>query len=744
MNKFKWPMRTVFWLLVALFTMSIVITSYGALAAPNERLSKSASPYLRLHADDLVQWYTWGDEAFDKARTLSKPLLVSFGYTACHWCHVMQETHFRQPEISNFINENFIPVLVDRERRTALDETYMLVTEVLTQSGGWPNTVFLTPELKPFYGTGYIPPEPFLQLIEAITQGWSDNRPDLLAEGDRLAGLLANYQNRSEEAKAITPEALSKLSQELVASFDPVYGGLGQAPKFFQPTVLMFLLQRYERDDDLAALEAVEKTLVSVQSGGIHDQLEGGFHRYAVDPAWRIPHFEKMLYDQAQMTEVYLEAYRLTGNRKYAGTARKTLDYVLADLTAPDGGFYSTRDADSEGEEGTYYVWTPEELEEVLGTDKAIEAVNLFDLISDGEFAGKIILNLDNVADIQLQDVLAIFEKLKPARNQRQKPRRDEKILTSWNGMMIASFATGAAILGEEKYQNAAIKAGEFLWQNMRTANRGLFKSFFESEADVEAELEDYGQLARAYIYLFDLTRENIWLERANALKEEMLENFSDPKAGDFYATSGSAGFARTKLRSDIDQPSGNGAALDVLARLAKRTSDAQATLVTEKALASLSGIAMKGKSSGASILSAADRHLRSENGPVQYAGNGNVRVSGEYQGKSRQIRLKVTVAEGWHVNANKPLEDHLIATEFKLNAGNNPVKAETAYPKPLVKTLSFNANPVAVLEHEFEITASAEALDVQVVEATLDVQTCSDEICLLPETLKFRIPVSQ
>ena len=699
---------------------------------------------MRLHKDDIVQWYTWGEEAFEKARSLDRPLLVSFGYTACHWCHVMQETHFTQPGISNFINENYVPVLVDRERRTALDETYMLVTEVLTQSGGWPNTVFLTPDLKPFYGTGYIRPEPFMQLIEAASQGWVENKADLLAEGDRLAGLLADYQNRAEEAKAITPEVLSALSQEMVAAFDPVSGGMGQAPKFFQPTVLMFLLQRYERDGDLAALEAVERTLTSVQSGGIHDHLEGGFHRYAVDPGWRIPHFEKMLYDQAQMAEVYLEAYRLTGNAMYAATARKTLDYVLADLTSPEGGFYSTRDADSEGEEGTYYVWTPDELGEILGADGAINAINLFGMIGEGEFAGKIILNLDQVSPSDMEKAHSIFDKLALVRNKRIKPIRDEKILANWNGMMISSLALGSAVLGDDRYKEAALKAGGFIWQNLRCTDRGLLKSFFENEADVEGELDDHAQLARGFLSLFDLTKNRIWLKRATILKDEIIQKFNDPEAGDFFATSTANGFSRTKLRADIDQPSGNGAALDVLSRLSKRTPDTELRLATEKTLASLSGIALKSKSGGASILVAADRYLRAETGTIQYAGDGNVRVSALHSGEKGTVVLKVSVADGWHINAHQPLEDHLIATEAKLNVGNTPVQGTIDYPEPVVKSLKFNDKPVAVLEQAFEISAAVAAQEADVIEAELNVQTCSDEICLLPETLKFRIPVSE
>ena len=708
----------------------------------NERISKSASPYLRLHSDDLVEWYSWGPEAFDRAKDLDLPVLVSFGYTACHWCHVMREMHFNDPDIADIINGNFVPVLVDRERRPALDESYMMVTEVLTQRGGWPNTVFLTPQLKPIYGTAYIPPEPFSQLITAIAESWRNDRLGVIARGDRIAGLLAGYQIRTEKAAAVTAEVLSGLSTLLVASFDPFSGGIGHASKFFQAPVLLFLLQRYELDGDEEALVAVETTLSAIRSGGIHDHLEGGFHRYSVDPGWRVPHFEKMLYDQAQMAEVYLEAYRLTGSPAFAETARKTLDYVLADLTAPHGGFYSTRDADSEGEEGTYYVWTPDQLREALGIDSAKQAIAWFDLIGEGEFAGKVILNLDEVADADLNEAAEIFVRLKEIRDTRQKPVRDEKILASWNGMMIASLAHASAILGDVRYEEAAIKAADFIWRNMRCENQSMLcRSYFEGETSVSGELDDYAHVARGNLFLFDLTQNRVWLNRAIALTQELIARFSDEQAGDFYATSETEGFARAKLRSDGDQPSGNGVTLDVLARLVRRTGELQDRLTTDKAIAALSGIAIKGEINGVSILAATQRHQNSEIGPIQYAGDGKVRVGIRPSGPGKLL-FDVSVAHGWHVNANQPLDKQLIGIQLRLTAESQPLNAKIAYPEPVVKSLAFNQTPIAVLEGEFTIAADLSTSVVRLIEAELDIQSCSDKICLLPETLSFRLPV--
>ena len=295
----------------------------------NVRMSKADSPYLRSHSRDLVRWYSWSGDAFRKALNENKPLLVSFGYTACHWCHVMQEKHFNNADIAKYINENFIPVLVDRERRTSLDDTYMLVTEILTRRGGWPNTVFMTPQLKPFYGTAYIPPEAFTQLLNEVKRNWQGNKDAIIQESQRISSTLTRYLTRRQAAKEITPEILSDLAKTFPSRFDSFHGGMGTAPKFFHPTILMFLLSQYERNGSKEILEVIERTLKSIESGGIHDHIEGGFHRYAIDPQWRIPHFEKMLNDQALMAEVYLKAFAITGNEFYKRLPKKHLIIFL-------------------------------------------------------------------------------------------------------------------------------------------------------------------------------------------------------------------------------------------------------------------------------------------------------------------------------------------------------------------------------------------------------------------------------
>ena len=723
---------------LALWLAAVPVLAGVGKGAENQRMSASASPYLRSHAHDLVRWYAWGDEAFARARELNRPLMVSFGYTACHWCHVMQEKHFNDAAIARQINEKFVPVLVDREQHSTLDETYLLVTEVVTQRSGWPNTVFLTPALKPFYGTAYVPPDVFGELLGAVTTEWVTSREPIVAEAERIATILNGYLNRKEDARAITSEALAEATKTIVASFDPFAGGIGEAPKFFRPTVLTFLLHQYQRTGDKAALGAVERTLQSIQSGGIHDHIEGGFHRYAIDPGWRVPHFEKMLYDQAQLAEIFTLAYSLTGNLEYSRTARKTLDYILNDLTAPHGGFYSTRDADSEGEEGTYYVWTPEQLEATLGKTDAEYAINTFGMIADGDFAGKTILNTDDVRGQTVPRLTVVMSKLAAARSSREKPIRDEKILVSWNGMTIASFALAGHVLGEPRYIAAATKAADFIWSNMRGPDGRLQRSYFDGKAGIEAELDDYAQLARGLIDLYDATGERHWLNRAVMLTSTIIEEFEDTEQGDFFATSGVAGFSRAKSRGDVDQASGNGAVLDVLVRLANRSVDPQYKHKSEKAMSALSGVALASPANGGSVLAASDRFLRGEMGIVQYAGNGVVRAFAVRLPEKRRVTVKLDIAEGWHVNADQPLEAYLIPTKLDLLVGGKPADAVISYPAPEVKKLTFNEKPMALLEGKVELSAHLDSLPATGLKAVIEVQVCSDDLCLLPQTLEL------
>ena len=728
--------------LVTSLCFLFIMAGHNAIAAmekktdipENPRLLNATSPYLRIHASDDVQWYQWSDETFELARKQGKPLMVSFGYTACHWCHVMQETHFTQKDIAKSINENFIPVIVDRERRPVLDETYMLVTEVLTNRGGWPNTIFMTADRKPFYGTGYIAADDFRQILAAVVDSWNEQNNGVLAEADRLSSLLQTYLTRREDAKELSDDVMKKASAELASQFDEFAGGFGSAPKFFQQSILMFLLQQAERNGDQDALAAVELTLQSITSGGIHDQLEGGLHRYAVDPGWRIPHFEKMLYDQAMMAEAFVETYRITGKAEYGAMARKILDYVLDDLTAPEGGFYSTRDADSEGEEGTYYVWSEPQLIKVLGEEDAQYAIKIFEQVPDGELAGKVILNRDQIKGQSVPRAEQIMAKLAAARQLRIKPQRDEKIVVSWNGMMISAFARAALVLDDNRYASAATKAGQFIWDNMRQKNGTLYRSYFHGLAEINAELVDYAWLGRAYLKLYDLSDHAIWLQRAQTMLANMEKGFADTETGDFYSSGLNSGFGRSKSRQDSDIPSGNGVALDLVVGVTKRVGSPAMQRRTETLIAALSGFAAPSPASGTSILAAADRYANGEVGPVQYGGNGNVRAHATIQNGKVVVYLRV--AQGWHVNANKPLEDYLIPTKLTLGSANNGAKAE--YPDPKVKRLGFSKKPLALLENQFQISAVQGSSRISDVE--LEIQACSDKICLAPDTLKFRI----
>ena len=734
-------MQSLVLLLVIIGQNVFAASEVGSGKTDNPRMLDATSPYLRIHASDKVQWYAWSSETFELARKQGKPLMVSFGYTACHWCHVMQETHFTQTDIAKTINDNFIPVIVDRERRPVLDEAYMLVTEVLTNRGGWPNTVFMTAERKPFYGTGYIAADDFRKILSAVVGSWNEQNDGVMAEADRLSSLLQTYLTRREDAKELSEELMEKSSAELASQFDEFAGGFGSAPKFFQQSILMFLMQQAERNDDKAALAAVELTLQSIISGGIHDQLEGGLHRYAVDPGWRIPHFEKMLYDQAMMSEAFVEAYRITGKSEYAVMARKILDYVLNDLTSPKGGFYSTRDADSEGEEGTYYVWSEPQLIKALGAADAGYAIKIFEQVTDGELAGKIILNRDQIKGQSVPRVEQILMKLTAARKSRRKPQRDEKIVASWNGMMISALARAALVLDDHKYATAATNAGQFIWDNMRQKDGTLYRSYFHGKAEINGELVDYAWLGRAFVKLYDLSDHAIWLQRSQNMFAKMESGFADKEAGDFYSSGAATGFGRSKSRQDSDLPSGNGVALDLVVGLTARVGSPAMQRRTETLISALSGFAASSAASGTSILAAADRYANGDIGPVQYGGNGNVRAHAVLQGGKVVVYLRV--AHGWHVNANKPLEDYLIPTKLTLGSkgdgiGDNGAKAE--YPKPQIKQLGFSKTPLALLENQFQISAVAGSDGKNVSKVELEIQACSDKICLAPDTLKFRI----
>ncbi len=568
------------------------------------RLAREKSPYLLQHAHNPVDWYAWGPEAFDKAKREDKPIFLSIGYSTCHWCHVMEEESFENVETAKFLNEHFVPIKVDREERPDVDQVYMTAVTAMTGSGGWPLSAFLTPDLKPFYGGTYFPKDDrygmpgFLRVLQSLSQSWKDNREALVKAGDNVAEALRQQTRGSgsgEGGEALGPVVLTKAYEQLRSSFDPDRGGFGSAPKFPRSHTLSFLLRVWKRTGQKEALEMVTKTLDEMARGGMYDQLGGGFHRYAVDERWHVPHFEKMLYDQALLSKTYLEAFQITKSPAYARIASEILDYVLREMTSPEGGFYCAQDADSaldasrpkEKKEGAVYVWEEAEIERLLGVQDAKIISLMYGVESNGnvasdphgEFPNKNVLFVAHEEeDVAKRLGLTVGEvrlrlreakgKLMTVRVQRPAPHLDDKVLTDWNGLMIASMALGYRVLGDKRYRDAAVKAADFLLSKMARADGKLLHRYREGEAGIVGTLEDHAFLVHGLFDLFEAVQEPKYLEQAVRWTGEMNRLFWDNKAGGFFisAHDAEALLLRSKEIYDGAIPSGNSfAALDLL-----------------------------------------------------------------------------------------------------------------------------------------------------------------------------------
>ncbi|MBM4284959.1 MAG: thioredoxin domain-containing protein [Deltaproteobacteria bacterium] len=559
-------------------------------ASPVNRLARETSPYLRQHAHNPVDWRPWGPEALEAARREDKPIFLSVGYSTCHWCHVMAHECFENPQIAALMNQHFVNIKVDREERPDLDETYMTAVQLLTGRGGWPMSVFLTPDLKPFYAGTYFPPEDrgglpgFPRLLAALAQAYRQNREPLL-------GLTRQVEERLIALATITPSeadpdqtAVTQAAARLQEDFDQVNGGFGGAPKFPRGLELGFLLLHHHAQGDPRALEMVRFSLERMARGGIYDQAGGGFHRYTVDAQWIVPHFEKMLYDNALLVPLYLALYQMEGLDWSRTVAVETLDFVLRELTAPEGGFYAAWDADSEGEEGKFYLWTLREFTEVVGPQDAALAAAALGVSQQGNFEGKNILTRPgsleelagrlNLAPEEASRRLAEARaRLFQARARRVPPHRDEKIITSWNGLMISALALGAQALGEARYAEAAARAARFLLGELHRDGR-LHRIHSQGQVSVPGFLDDYAFLANACLDLFETDFEPAWLAAARRLAEAMEDLFLDPDDGAYFyvARDQEAVLVRRKNLTDGAIPSGNSMAARTLLRLHRFT----------------------------------------------------------------------------------------------------------------------------------------------------------------------------
>ena len=557
---------------------------------PN-RLIHEKSPYLLQHAYNPVDWYPWGEEAFAKARRENKPIFLSIGYSTCHWCHVMERESFENDSVAELLNRDFVPIKVDREERPDVDRIYMTSMQAMGMGGGWPLNAFLTPGLKPFFGGTYFPPHSIpgrpgmIELLPRVHEAWLAQKEMLEKTGAQVFEALG--EDRTPATGDAAREALfSGCADSLAASFDSERGGFGGAPKFPSIVNLDFLWRWWRLDpaQHAHARDMAVAQLGAMRAGGIHDQLGGGFHRYATDRDWLVPHFEKMLYDQAQIANAYVEGFLATGRAEFAETARDVFAYVDRDLGAPEGGFYSAEDADSEGEEGRFYVWQPGEVEAVLGKDDAALIEDRYGIHAPGNFEHgasipHLALSIEETAKrhhLSAAECAARLERaraaLLAARGKRVRPSRDDKVIAGWNGLMISAFARGARALDDAALAERARRAGEFAWAHLRDAKTGaLYRRWRAGEAAVAGQLEDYADVALGFTDLYQCTFDPVWLERAAAVTQQMIDRFYDPAAGGFFETPAGDASIQLRLKDEFDgaEIAGNSIAAEVLQRLA-------------------------------------------------------------------------------------------------------------------------------------------------------------------------------
>lgn len=595
------------------------------------RLIFETSPYLIQHAHNPVNWYPWGDEAFRVARELNRPVLLSVGYSTCHWCHVMEVESFEDEEIAAYINAHYVAIKVDREERPDVDSVYMAAVQLMNQGGGgWPMTVVMTPEKKPFFGGTYFPARDgqrgsrmgFFTILQKLRQAFNEDPESVKNSAEHVAASL-QQQSQPDLPQGIPgKETLVDAARVLAGRFDPRYGGFGIAPKFPRPTLFEFLLRYHRRTGDENALYIVTHSLDQMIAGGIYDQIGGGFHRYSTDPQWLVPHFEKMLYDNAQLISLLAELVQLTGDASYRQALVETLEYVRREMTTPEGGFYSATDADSEGHEGVFFVWTPEQIDAVLGEERGKIVSAAYGVTRYGNFEGKNILHRMRpaaevaaelgISEAELEKTIAEAKTiLYQAREKRAHPLLDDKVLTEWNAQMISAFAKSSMALDQPQYLEHAVRAAELILSKLKKDGR-LIRAYRAGRAQHAAVLEDYAFATAAFLDLFEAGSDPRWLEEAIALESVVERHFLDRKNGGFFATADDAEtmLVREKVTYDGAQPAGNSVAVMNLLRLAEFTTKPAYREAAESALKAFGAVLERGAMQSPKLIQALDFYL--------------------------------------------------------------------------------------------------------------------------------------
>ncbi len=761
------------------------------------KLVHETSPYLLQHAHNPVNWFPWGDKAFNASRQTGKPIFLSVGYSTCYWCHVMERQCFEDEEIAKQMNAQFICVKVDREERPDIDNIYMAATQMISGGGGWPMSVFLTPPgangpkdpgLKPFYAGTYFPPvgqygrPGFPQIMEGITNAWTTRRKDILKSADDIATAIQTHLGQLERKGDLSIGLVQTTTTQLLRSYDPTYGGFGNAPKFPTPNNLMLLFAVYQNSGDQDILDAVDHTLERMARGGIYDQIGGGFHRYSTDDKWLVPHFEKMLYDNGQLIEAYLTAHATCPKTKdpqfFARVVRETCDYILREMTDSTGTFWSAQDAEVDAREGLNYLWTPQQIQKAVGDGKlAALATQLYGLDEGTNFQDPhhrdeppanvlyLPLRLDELAllrNTSLEELLAarqvINQKMYPVRMQRKQPATDDKIIVSWNGIMVGALAMAGRQLEEPSYTNAAIRAARYILENMRQEDGGLNRTMRKGRVKINAFLDDYAFLVHGLLEIYRTNHDQYWLDTAKDLITVARERFSTPDGG-YYDTLADQPdlFVRTRNTHDGAIPTGNSQMIHNLIDLYELTDNEEHLDLAVKDLQSFAGVLTDRGYVLAHMQHALLRAIKADpkqignmeetvatptdNAPVSIM----VETNSHNLNDDTPFRITLNIQDGFHINANDPGMDNLIATSISLT-GTDGVKLEVAYPSGESRTYPYSDEPINVYEGHI-------AIDVQTIKTgeisstgspklTLTYQACTDQACLLPTTVGIPIQI--
>ena len=726
------------------------------------RLLLEKAPYLRQHAHNPVNWFPWGDEAFDAARLRNLPVLLSIGYSSCHWCHVMEEESYDNESVARLINQNYIPIKVDRESNPEVDEIYILAVQLMGGNPGWPLHVFLTPERDPFLGMTYIPQDDFTFLLQRVSLVWNEDRGSIESTAVQVTQNLKSFIEVSSTSVDIGEEEIERVVAEMVEEdrardeFDePV-------ARFPSESELILLLETALRSQHSDSLALAEKRLTEMAFGGIRDHVGGGFHRYTVDSEWLIPHFEKMLYNQAQLAMAYFSAYEINGKPLYLRVGHQILDYVLREMTDENGVFYSATDADSEGEEGVFFVWTLDEIREAVG-EQSDFVIRHYGATDTGNFEGVNVLHVPksphemaSSLEMNIEDYLSKLESavedMRAYRDKREKPFLDRKIITAWNALMISSFAEAYRITDEFSYLSTATRAAHQIWNHHRDESGELYRIKMDEFLAQRGRLRDYAYYLQALVTLYDLTGHKLWLNRSEQLAAELLNQFWDIRRGGLYSTA-SAGssdlIVRPKDRFDDALPSGNSVAAKALSQLYHRTGNEVYASRAKQIFQALGRDLKALPSAWPYALTAIQEYQTRSVGVTEHAAFGHAEVSFSYTsdiGSKANALVEIELDDGWHVQSNKPLLKNLIGTAVR-NVNPDWTLTNVVYPPPEKLTVSFQSDPILVWSGTIPIQVNLEQTDQDagefgpVIEVRL--QACDDKLCLLPETVKLEVPIT-